>query len=103
MHENGERVKNVMNEKYKRESKMERLEMRMKKWYNQPFIGYIIAIITLFFAVYQWKENQAFEKNIVSLENKVDSLNTKHDSLNIQYDSLEKKLSDLKTKTEQKK
>lgn len=82
--------------------KIDKKEIKTK-WHNEPWIGYLIALITLIFAFYQWKENQVFEKNIVTLENKVDSLNIKHNSSNIRYDSLEKEFSDLKIKNELKK
>ncbi len=80
------------------------------KWYNENWVGYIIAFITLIFAFYQGYQNHTLKDDISYLEKRVDSLKVlipvqdkKYDSLNIQYDSLEKKLSDLKTKTEQKK
>jgi hypothetical protein len=73
------------------------------KWYNENWVGYVVAIITLFFAVYQWSENHSLKKDASFLEKKVDSLIVQHDSLSIQFLSLEKKLSDLKSKTEKKK
>lgn len=82
--------------------KIDKKEIKTK-WYNEPWIGYLIAFITLIFAFYQWKENQVFEKNIITLENKVDSMSIKHNFLNIRYDSLEKEFSDLKIKIELKK
>tara|TARA_B110000881_G_C18127287_1_gene295079 strand:- start:90 stop:443 length:354 start_codon:yes stop_codon:yes gene_type:complete len=100
MHGKGERVQEFLNEKYKREAKMERLEMRMKKWYNQPLIGYLIAFITLLFAFYQGYQNKNLEKEVSSLITQVVSLDKRHDSLNIHYRFLEKKLSDLKTEIE---
>jgi hypothetical protein len=73
------------------------------KLYNEPWIGYLIAFIALICALYQWKENQFFEKNIVTLGYKVDSLSIKHNSLSIRYDSLEKEFSVFKIKIELKK
>ena len=80
------------------------------KPYNEPWIGYLIAFITLILAFYQWNESKNFEKGFSSLNKSLDSLNIevsflkkKHDSLNIQYVFLESQLSDLKKEIEQKK
>ncbi|MCF6349268.1 MAG: hypothetical protein L3J20_13400 [Flavobacteriaceae bacterium] len=79
------------------------LKPKEKKWYNENWIGYLIAFIVLLFSVYQMKENKSLTNRLIVVEKKLDSLNTKLDYLNVQYDSFEKKLSDLKMKTEQKK
>ena len=74
-----------------------------KTWYNEPWIGYLIAFITLLFAVYQGFQNHSLEKDISSSKKNVENLKSQFDSLNIQFRSFEKKFSDLKRKTEQKK
>lgn len=96
MHANGERVKNFLNEKYEKEAKMERLEMRLKKWYNQPLIGYLIAFITLIFAFYQGFQNESLKKNISSLEKNAEFLKNEFDTLNKNHDFLEEKFLDFK-------
>ena len=80
------------------------------KWYNQSWVGYLIAFITLLFAFYQWYANKNIENNIYSLKNRADSLsievlslNKKLDSLNVQHVLFEKKLYNLKTQIETKK
>lgn len=103
MHANGERVKNFLNEKYEKEAKMERLEMRLKKWYNQPLIGYLIAFITLIFAFYQGFQNESLKKNISSLEKNAEFLKNEFDTLNKNHDFLEKKFLDLKNNIDMKK
>jgi hypothetical protein len=79
-----------------------------KTWHNEPWVGYLIAFITLLFVFYQGYQNNNLGKDISSLEKSVDSINfvilsenRKHDSLNIQFRSFEKKLSDLKIEIEQ--
>jgi hypothetical protein len=89
----------------------------LPKWYNANWVGYVIAFITLLFAVYQGFQNHFLEKDISSLKLSFDSLKPstdslrnevlydkkKLDSLNVQFDFLEEKFSDLKNKIEKKK
>jgi hypothetical protein len=85
-------------------------EKNKTKWYNEPWIGYLIAFITLLFAVYQGLQNESLKKDISSSKLSVDSLRNevlshkkKLDSLNVEYALFEEKLSDLKSKIEKKK
>jgi hypothetical protein len=74
-----------------------------KTWYNEPWIGYLIAFITLLFAFYQGFQNRSLEKDISSSKKNVETLKTEIDSLNIQFHSFESQLSDLKIELERKK
>lgn len=85
-----------------KKSKLEKLELRLKKWYNQPVIGFIIAFVMLLFSFYQLNQNNDFQSKIHILNFKVDSLNTKLDLVNNQYDSLVKDVSDVKQNIEEK-
>lgn len=85
-------------------------KQNLKTWYNEPWVGYLIAFITLLFAVYQGFQNHSLEKdifssklNIDSLRNEVLSHKKKLDSLNVQYLLLKSQFSDLKNNTEKKK
>jgi hypothetical protein len=80
------------------------------KWYNEPWVGFFIAFITLLFAFYQGYQNKNLVKDISSLEKGVDSLKIevlshkkKLDSVNVQYHLFEEKLSDLKENIEKRK
>ncbi|QCE40230.1 hypothetical protein [Psychroserpens sp. NJDZ02] len=66
------------------------------KWYNDNWIGYVIALIVLFFSVYQH-----FEKR--TLSSKVDSLKKERDSLNNQIEFHKIANYNLKLKLEKKK
>jgi hypothetical protein len=93
------------------------VKINSTNWYNQPWLGYLIASITLVLAFYQSCVNYNLDEDVSLLENnflnvnrKYDSLgnifyfhNKKLDSLNAQHDSLESKLFDLKTEIELKK
>jgi len=72
-----------------------RLIDNSKRLYNEPWIGYLIALISLSFLVYQHYENkelksrvETLEKNYRFLNPKLDSLNREYMFLNSQYDSL---------------
>ena len=98
-------------EKKRRYKSFEKYLTSLKaKWYNEPWIGYIIAFITLLFAFYQGYQNQSLEKDISSSKLSIDSLrNTtlshkkKLDSLNVRYVLFESKLSEMKNNTDKKK
>ncbi|WBX72872.1 hypothetical protein PG913_08135 [Tenacibaculum pacificus] len=89
--------------------KIDKKEIKTK-WFNEPWIGYLIAFITLLFAFYQGFQNHSLEKDISSLKLSIDSLRNealshkkKLDSLSVRYVLFESKLSDLKNNTEKKK
>lgn len=76
------------------------------KWYNQPWIGYLIAFITLLFAVYQGLQNKFLENQISLLKKSNDSLKVqlllnknKIDNLNFCIISLQYKIDKLNSKT----
>jgi hypothetical protein len=88
----------------------EYIKSLLPKWYNSNWVGYVIAFITLTFAVYQGVQNHSLEKDISSSKLSIDSLSNealshkkKLDSLNVQYYSLEENFSDLKNNIEKKK
>jgi hypothetical protein len=82
----------------------------VSKWYNEPWVGYLIALITLLFAFYQGFQNKTLEKDISSSKLSIDSLKIlihshkkKLDFLNSRDVLFESKLSDLKNNTDKKK
>ena len=77
VHENHKRVTEHLASQEIEKAKSRQLDMKFKAWYNQPLIGYLIALIVFVFTVYQHFENQA-------LTNQVDSLKKERDSLNIE-------------------
>ena len=88
----------------------EYLSKNETKWYNENWVGYLIAVITLLFAFYQGFQNHSLEKDISSSKLSIDSLRNealshknKLDYLNVRYVLFESKLSDLKNNTEKKK
>jgi hypothetical protein len=88
----------------------EYLSKNETNWYNQPWIGFLIAFIALFFPFYQVYQNHTLKDDISYLEKRIDSLkglilsqDKELDSLNIEVDSLEKKLYRLKYNIDKKK
>jgi hypothetical protein len=77
-------------------------QSQLTKWYNENWVGYSIAIITLIFAVYQWNENRELESDFLLLDLKLDSLNTQYDSLNAQHASFQTEFFELKKEIELK-
>lgn len=63
------------------------------KRYNQSWIGYLIAFITLLFLVYQSFETLNLENDIENIKNQVDSLNFNMISLKDKYDDLKNLIS----------
>jgi hypothetical protein len=67
-----------------------------KPWYNENWIGYLIAFIVFLFTVYQHFENR-------TLSNQVYVVNKKNDSLNIQIETYKNQFFELKEKIEKNK
>lgn len=89
--------------------RIDKIEIKTK-WFNQSWVGFLIALFSLLFAIYQGFQNKSLDNKVSFLNKEIDSLKntsishkSKLDSLNDKYISLEKKLSDLKIKTRQKK
>lgn len=73
------------------------LKMGNKKpWYNENWVGYLIAFIVFLFTVYQHFENR-------TLSNQVYILNKKNDSLNIQIETYKNQFFELKESIEKNK
>ena len=62
-------------------------------WYNENWVGYLIAVIVFLFTVYQYFENK-------TLSNQVFVLNKKNDSLIFRVDTYKKKYLELKENIE---
>ncbi|TVZ23509.1 hypothetical protein JM84_2437 [Dokdonia sp. Hel_I_63] len=69
--------------------KFQKLEKK-SEWYNNNWVGYLIAFIVFLFTVYQHFDNQS-----LSRENKI--LNTQYDSLKIELDFFKDSISNFKS------
>lgn len=67
--------------------------LKKKTWYNENWVGYLIAIIVLIFSIYQY-----FEKN--SLKYDYNSLKLKYDSLKSQSQIYKDSVAELKEQIE---
>ena len=63
-----------LEKKSEEEYKIRKLDIRLKKWYNQPIIGFIIALLSLSFALYQGYKNEEIKQKFVDLKFRIDSL-----------------------------
>ena len=63
-----------LEKKSEEEYKIRKLDIRLKKWYDQPIIGFIIALLSLSFALYQGYKNEEIKQKFVDLKFRIDSL-----------------------------
>lgn len=76
-----------LEKKIEEEDKIKKLDIRLKKWYNQPIIGFIIALLSFSFALYQGYKNKEIKQKFVDLKSRIDSLENEIYQLNKKYET----------------